>query len=223
MSKRPETLHIEELLKNRCKEKRLYGCEEVTIGFPHNRKRIEIVDFMHIDCNDIISCYEIKVTKEDLKSKAAKSWCGHYNYLVLSKELYSKLLHELNDVDSIKKEYNIPKEVGIIMENDDHIESKSKALKIDVSSDMVDILKTSLCRSLYYKMDKYSRITNSQTYKETDKEIKKLKRELSLERQDKIYYLNEFRKLRSIVRHIKRNHPDIMLDTYIENIENTGK
>lgn len=178
---------------------------------------------MHIDCNDIISCYEIKVAKEDLKSKAAKSWCGHYNYLVLSKVLYSKLLHEYNDVDGIKKEYNIPKEVGIIMENDDHIESKSKASKIDVSSDMVDVLKTSLCRSLYFKMDKYSRITNSQTYKETDKEIKKLKRELSLERQDKIYYLNEFRKLRSIVRHIKRNHPDIMLDTYIENIENTGK
>lgn len=88
---------------------------------------------------------------------------------------------------------------------------------------MVDVLKTSLCRSLCFKMDKYSRITNSQTYKEKGNEIKKLKRELSLERQDKIYYLNEFRKLRSIVRHIKRNHPDIMLDTYIENIENTGK
>ena len=37
---------------------------------------------------DLFRCYEIKVTMQDFRSKAKKSWYGNYNYLVISSKLY---------------------------------------------------------------------------------------------------------------------------------------
>ena len=91
MAKRKETIGIENALDKMCREKRIYGCEEVTIGFHNNGYGNEIVDFMHMDSKGIIKCYEIKVTFNDLKSDAKKSWYGHYNYLVVSDDLYKKV------------------------------------------------------------------------------------------------------------------------------------
>lgn len=82
MPKSKKTENIENALHAMCRDKRLYGCEEVTIGFPNNGYGNEIVDFMLMDSKGILGCYEIKVSVSDLSSRAKKSWYGNYNYLV---------------------------------------------------------------------------------------------------------------------------------------------
>ena len=46
MAKRQETLDIEAALQKDTRIKRIYGCEEITIGFYNNGHGNEIVDFM---------------------------------------------------------------------------------------------------------------------------------------------------------------------------------
>ena len=70
MAKRQETLDIETALQKDTRIKRIYGCEEITIGFYNNGHGNEIVDFMTMDSKGIIKCYEIKVTIQDFKSDA---------------------------------------------------------------------------------------------------------------------------------------------------------
>lgn len=60
MAKRKETLDIEAALQKDTRIKRIYGCEEITIGFYNNGHGNEIVDFMTMDSKGIIKCYEIK-------------------------------------------------------------------------------------------------------------------------------------------------------------------
>lgn len=36
MAKTQQTLEIEQTLERVCRERRIYGCKEVTIGFPNN-------------------------------------------------------------------------------------------------------------------------------------------------------------------------------------------
>lgn len=60
MAKRKETLEIENILNEMYKKKRLYGCEEVTIGFYNNGHVNKIVDFCTMDSKGILRCYEIK-------------------------------------------------------------------------------------------------------------------------------------------------------------------
>ena len=91
MAKTMITKNIENALNNMCRSKRLYGCEEVTIGFPNNGHGNEIVDFMTMDSKGVLRCYEIKVSLSDLKSKAKKSWYGNYNYLVITEDLFHKI------------------------------------------------------------------------------------------------------------------------------------
>lgn len=47
-----------------------------------------------MDSKGIIRCYELKVTKQDLKSHAMKSWYGNYNYLVVTDSLYEKIISQ---------------------------------------------------------------------------------------------------------------------------------
>lgn len=123
--KRKETLVIEEVLYkglygSNPRLAREYGAKEVTLGFARDnriRGKTEIVDFLSYDMkNDIYKCYEIKISMQDFKSDARKSWYGNYNYLVISKDLYSQ-----EKLDWWKKQ--IPKEIGIIVVN---IESGKK-------------------------------------------------------------------------------------------------
>ena len=47
-----------------------------------------------MDSKGTIRCYELKVTKQDLKSHAKKSWYGNYNYLVVTDSLYEKIVSQ---------------------------------------------------------------------------------------------------------------------------------
>ena len=168
MSKREETVALEEALHYQVKMNRIYGCEEVTIGFYNNGHGNEIVDFMTMDSKGIVKCYEIKVTLDDLKSSAKLSWYGHYNYLLVTPELYQKV----NDWSQ-----HIPKHIGIIVGTG--LVSKRKAKKIDLSLEQSMMVKESLIRSMFYKMIRYkdSHSIKKQSYLES--RIRQLTREKS--------------------------------------------
>ena len=127
------------------KEKGIYGCEEITIGFANQGFGGEIVDFMTMDSKGIFRCYEIKVTVPDLKSCAKKSWYGNYNYLVVSNELYNKIEDW---------EQYLPEGVGLIKYNE-FLETIIKPKKQNISINISLMLAQSMNRSMYYKMLKY--------------------------------------------------------------------
>lgn len=121
---------------------------------------------MTMDSNGIIKCYELKVTIQDLKSNAKKSWYGHYNYLVVSRELYN----EVSDWD----EY-IPKHIGIVV--GECLESRRKAQRCEVSTETEIILKESMIRSIYWKMLKYKDAQSIEKQKQLQSKIRSLERE----------------------------------------------
>lgn len=121
---------------------------------------------MTMDSKGIIKCYELKVTLQDLKSDARKSWYGHYNYLVIGRELYNQV--------SDWSEY-IPKHIGIIV--GESLESRRKAQKCEVTTDTEIMLKESMVRSMYYKMQKYKDAQSLEKQKQLQSHIRRLERE----------------------------------------------
>lgn len=163
--KRKETLVIEEVLYkglygSNPRLAREYGAKEVTLGFARDnriRGKTEIVDFLSYDMKkDIYKCYEIKISMQDFKSDARKSWYGNYNYLVISKDLYSQ-----EKLDWWKKQ--IPKEIGIIVVNIEsgRKENVKRSSYQDIPDDNKNILKNSLLRTLFYQNMKSSTLYNS--------------------------------------------------------------
>lgn len=150
MAKKKETLELENVLIVSTRKKRIYGCEEITIGFQNNGHGNEVVDFATMDAKGIIKCYEIKVTLQDLNSNAKKSWYGNYNYLVITPELYQSI----NDWN----EY-IPSYVGIIIGHQGFremtLEVVKKSFKRDLDLTEEIMIKESMIRSMYWKMEKY--------------------------------------------------------------------
>lgn len=121
---------------------------------------------MTMDSKGIIKCYELKVTLQDLKSDAKKSWYGHYNYLVVSRELYYKV----SDWD----EY-IPKHIGIIV--GDCLEIRRKAQRCEVPTETEIMLKESMIRSMFWKMQKYKDAQSIEKQKQLQSKIRSLERE----------------------------------------------
>lgn len=166
MAKRKDTLDLENALIKQTREKRLYGCEEITIGFYNQGLGNEIVDFMVMDSKGIIRCYEIKVTLQDLKSDAKKSWYGHYNYLVVGTELYK----QVQDWDLY-----IPKHIGIIVGNS--LESVRKCQRQDIPPEREIMLKESLVRSMYWKVSKYKDAKSIDKQKQLQKKMREAEKE----------------------------------------------
>lgn len=166
--KRKETIDLENALIQQTKEKRIYGCEEVTIGFDNGHyagRGKEIVDFMTMDSKGIIKCYEIKVTLQDLKSNAKKSWFGHYNYLVVTQDLYT----QIKDF----KEY-IPSHIGVLIGT---TSSGIKAIKQNISVDQEIMLKESLIRSIYFKLEKHRNAQALDTVRKLQSKLNKIQKE----------------------------------------------
>ena len=112
--KTEETLQLEKAIRRATRKIGVFGCYEVTIGFAGKER----VDYMTYDTSGIFRCYEIKATKADFHSEAAKSFVGHYNYYVLTRGLYEEVKEE------------IPAWVGIYI--GDYCERKAK--KQDISA-----------------------------------------------------------------------------------------
>ena len=98
--KTAETVALEKAIRRATRKTGVFGCYEVTIGFC-GRER---VDYMTYDTKGIFRCYEIKVSKADFHSAAAKSFVGHYNYYVLTRELYNQVKEEKKHQKGLTKE-----------------------------------------------------------------------------------------------------------------------
>ena len=86
--KTPETLEIEKKLYANTVMRGVYGAFEVTF----DRER---VDYITVDRKGIWRAYEVKVTKSDFHSKAAKSFVGNFNYYVMPEWLYEEVKDEI--------------------------------------------------------------------------------------------------------------------------------
>lgn len=188
MAKRKETLQLEASLDYMTREKGIYGCEEITIGFVGKGHGNEIVDFMTMDSKGIIRCYEIKVTVQDLKSKAAKSWYGNYNYLCVSLDLFNKIPDWTP---------YLPDGVGLIVGTESSFNPKGtlslqtivnpKKREVDLETQIM--LKESMVRSMYYKMQKYKDAKSLEKQKELQAEARrweKYYREEKTERREEL-------------------------------------
>ena len=91
MSKTELTLQLEDDIWKATQKMGTYGCFEVTIGSVGNGR----VDYMTFDSKGIWRCYEIKCSVSDFHSKAEKSFVGHFNYFVLTAELYERVKDEI--------------------------------------------------------------------------------------------------------------------------------
>ena len=108
MTKRTETIALENWLFSRIQKGGVineYGATEVTmtkapVQFVSHEQEIHRdylgrVDFISVSMKKTIRAYEIKVSMADFRSKAIKSWVGHYNYLVTTDELANKYQDEI--------------------------------------------------------------------------------------------------------------------------------
>ena len=108
-------------------------CFEVTIGW-FGKERVDCLSY---DTNGIWRCYEIKVSKSDFHSKAKKTFCGHYNYYVLTNDLYNEVKDE------------IPNHIGVYIGGSLVKKAKKQELFVDEQ-----VLKDSMIRSLYRESEK---------------------------------------------------------------------
>lgn len=151
-----ETENIEKAIRKATRKMGTFGCFEVTIGNVGSER----VDYITYDTKKIWRCYEIKVTKADFRSPAAKSFVGHYNYYVMTGDLY----------DTVRSE--IPECIGVYVGGTCVKKAKRQQLLVDEQ-----ILKDSMIRSLYRDSDKL--LLNGD-----ENRINRLKREAEKGRKD---------------------------------------
>lgn len=188
MSKTEETKILEKSLWKRCEYLRIYGCDEVTIGFANGGLGNERADFVTMDSKGVIKCYEIKVSLNDLRSNAKKSWYGHYNYLVVSRGLYQ--------IYDRWKEL-VPAGVGILV--GPQLESVKKASKQSLSPELESMMLRSLIRTLFYKYNKSYNASDISRQTELKKKVDLLEKE-NFER------LKELREIKIIVRTYEKSY-----------------
>lgn len=169
MSKTEQTLKLEQQIYHSTKKQGIFGCFEVTIGW-FGKER---VDYMTYDTKGIFRCYEIKVSKSDFNSKAKVSFVGHYNYYVLTPELY--------DNEQIRG--SIPDHIGIYIGSDFYsCNSMRRAKKQELLVDE-QVLKDSMIRSLTRYLDEKVK-SEDKTYIEiTNRQIRELEHSVSDYRQ----------------------------------------
>ena len=168
----------------------MYGCREVKIGLGSNRhlltNREEYVDYMTITASGEITCYEIKVSKSDFKSKAALSFEGHRNYIVLPNTLYD----EIKDTDYFKKK--LPYHAGVITFNTANpvsqysLKTVKNCKKRELSIGKQTLLMESLMRSLSREANKFYKVDYApETVTIDKKELQELKSDRS--RYERLY------------------------------------
>ncbi len=168
MPKTKETLDLEKALEERSRKKREYGCTEVTIGFHAKGHGDEIVDYLSMDSNSIFQCYELKVTLSDLKSDAKKSWYGDYNYLVVSESLYAR--------NPAWGNY-IPPYVGIL--SGTSLKVRRQAKKKTITEETRNMLKDSLIRSVFWKMEQYKDAGDLSVIQDLEKQLSDLQQQFT--------------------------------------------
>ncbi|WP_240510139.1 hypothetical protein [Virgibacillus profundi] len=129
----------------------------MTIGFGSGKER---VDYITYDTKGVWKCYEIKVSKSDFYSKAAKTFVGHYNYYVLTNELY-KLVKD-----------DIPNHIGVYVGEQSVKRAKKQELAVDEQ-----ILKDSMIRSLAREFQKQYRSGNPNVVESLERQLRNAREE----------------------------------------------
>lgn len=171
MSKTELTLQLEREIWSATRKQGLFACFEVTIGW-FGKER---VDYLTYDTKGIWRCYEIKVSKLDFHSKNNNTFIGHFNYYVMTEELYEQVKDE------------IPKHIGVYINGVCKKKAKKQDLKIDEQ-----ILKNSLIRSLYRDAEKLIKSKTPSIIELKDRQINYLKKEAEKHKQK---YWDLFRKV----------------------------
>lgn len=156
MAKTNLTTELEYAIYRATKKQGIYACFEVTIGIGGDER----VDYMTLDSKGIYRCYEVKVSVSDFRSKAKKSFYGHFNYYVMTQELYDKVKDE------------IPKHIGIYIGA--YSVKKAKRQELTISE---EVLRNSLIRSLSREADKMYRSGNVSEVDNMRRLINRYKRE----------------------------------------------
>lgn len=133
MAKAEATLQLEKEIWSATHKQGVFGCFEVTIGFFGKHR----VDYLTYSTKGIWRCYEIKISKSDFHSKAHNTFVGHFNYYVLTQELYEQVKTE------------IPSHIGVYIGDWCKKRAKRQWLKEDEQ-----VLKNSMIRSLYREVEK---------------------------------------------------------------------
>ena len=156
MAKTELTLELERQIYGATCKQGIFGCFEVTIGWYGSER----VDFMTYDTKGIFRCYEVKVSVADFRSKAKNTFCGHFNYYVMPKELFEKVKEE------------IPAHIGVYIGGFCIKRAKKQPLLVDEV-----ILKDSLIRSLSRDAGKGYKSTNPHVVDGLNRRISQVEKE----------------------------------------------
>ena len=173
--KTDKTKELENAIWNATHNQGTFGVFECTIGWFGNER----VDYITYNTAGEFRCYEIKVSKSDFRSKSKNTFVGHYNYFVLTEELY----------EIVKDE--IPKGVGVYVYNGTFAIQRKKPRKQELTVDK-DVLKDSMIRSMCREIQK-----NQQS--ESLQHMNWLKRDLSEAKSDAKYYSKRWNEMRDMV------------------------
>ena len=157
MAKSDITIKLERSIWSATHKQGVFGCFEVTIGWFGDER----VDYMTYDTKGNWRCYEIKATKKDFYSTSKKTFVGHFNYYVMTPELYEQVVHD------------IPKHIGVYVWGRCWRKAKRQELKVDEQ-----VLKNSMIRSLCREFEKQYRSGNPTTVERLERRIRQLEREL---------------------------------------------
>lgn len=155
MNKTELTHKLERQLWKHTKKRGTFGCFEVTIGW-YGKER---VDYLTYDTKGIFRCYEVKASKADFYSNNKLSFVGHYNYYVMTPDLYEEVKE---DIDA---------HIGVFASDGEKLSSIKRA-KLQEPGVCKQVLKDSIIRSLYRESEKV--ISNNDIL-----EIEKLRKELN--------------------------------------------
>ncbi len=163
----------------------MFGCYEVTIGWDGEER----VDYITYDTKGIWRCYEIKVSKSDFHSKASKTFIGHYNYFVMTAELYEQVKEE------------IPSHIGVYCGKTLVKRPKKQQLGVDEQ-----ILKDSMIRSLSRENEKFIKTNDTQYINNLKNRINRVEKEL---KENNSKYIKIYHSLREICDKYDLNYRDV--------------
>lgn len=156
-NKNETTQKLESAIRRATSKVGTFTCFEVTIGFGGTER----VDYLTIDTKNIIRCYEVKSSVSDFRSKAKWTFVGHYNYFVMTQEVYDKVKSE------------IPSHVGVYV----YGVCVKKPKKQKVTDELREIILMSMIRSLSREADKLQKMNNPRAIEQYESTITRLRRE----------------------------------------------
>lgn len=179
VAKTEVTKQLEQAIWSETRKQGTFGCYEVTIGWFGSER----VDYMTYNTKGEWRCYEIKCSVSDFHSKAKKTFIGHYNYFVMTQELYDKVKDE------------IPDHIGVYIYGRLVKRPKRQELGEDEQ-----VIKDSFIRSLYRDTEKFYEGGNDSLVLRLKNKISGLESKINTEHREVVDYRNRYSELRSALR-----------------------